>query len=256
MNNIVIDIGNSNIVIGIYKNDQLIKKLRLYSDKSGTVEYYKKQIEYLVEVNELNVNTFNYSTLVSVVPELTDPLSDCINGVFNCRPEIITLKTEMGLQFPVVDPSYIGTDLIVNAFAAKNKYKTNCIVCDLGTATTIQLTGADGYFYGYVIAPGLRTSSESMFSKTSQLSILEIECPEAILGTDTKSAILSGLVKGHVFMVKEFINQIKLKYERLIDFKTIATGGLSNILSEGLTEIDIIDDNLTIDGLNLLCKRN
>lgn len=256
MNSIVIDIGNSNIVIGIYKNNILKKKLRLYSEKSGTTEYYKKQLGYLIEVNELKADNIQKAVIASVVPELTDILCECINETFNCNTKIITNKTEMEIKFPVEDPSYIGIDLTVNAFAAISKYKTNCIVCDLGTATTIQLIGSDGYFYGYAIAPGLKTSSEGMFSKASQLNTLDIEYQEEVLGTDTRSAILAGVVKGHAFMVREFIHQIKEKYSFLENFKTIATGGLANILEKDLEEIDVIDENLTLDGLNLLCQRN
>jgi type III pantothenate kinase len=256
MNNIVIDIGNSSIVIGIYKKEKLQKKLRLYSDKSGTEQYYLKQIKYLIEINQLKTSEFKCAALSSVVPELTNILVHCIESIFDCPVEIVTSDTDLGLKFPVKDFSHIGTDLIVNAFAARNIYKTNCIICDLGTATTIQLVGSDGYFYGYSIAPGLTTSTECICSKASQLSILDLDEKSDLLGTDTRTALLSGLVKGHIFMLKEFITQIKRKYDNLNKFTTIATGGLSSLIGNDLIEIDIIDENLTLDGLNLICERN
>ena len=256
MKNFVIDIGNSNIVLGIFENDQLLKKLRLYSDKSGTEQYYKKQIEFLIEIEELNIEEFVCASLSSVVPELTNVILNSIESIFSCRPKIITPYSELGLDFPVKDPGYIGSDLIVNAYAAKSIYKTNCIVCDLGTATTIQLVGADGYFYGYAIAPGLQTSTECVCSKSSQLSILELDHQKNLLGTDTKSALLSGLVKGHAFMLKGFIKRIKRQYSDLKDFKTIATGGLASVIKEDLCEIDEINENLTLEGLNLYCKNS
>jgi type III pantothenate kinase len=256
MKNFVIDIGNSNIVLGIYENDLLLKKLRLYSDKSGTEQYYRKQIEYQIEVEDLDISEFGCAALSSVVPELTDIMVNSIAEVFNCRPKILTPWSELGLKFPVKDPSYIGSDLIVNAYAAKSIYKTNCIICDLGTATTIQLVGKDGYFHGYAIAPGLKTSTECVCSKSSQLSLLELGHQKDVLGTDTKSALLSGLVKGHAFMLKGFIHTVKEKYSKLENFKTIVTGGLSSIIKEDLKEIDVIDENLTLDGLNLFCRQN
>lgn len=255
MKNFVIDIGNSNIVLGIYENNLLQKKLRLYSDKSGTQQYYCKQIEYLIDVESLKKDEFGCAALCSVVPELTEVLLKSIEEVFNCRPQLVTHKSNLGLTYPVSDPSYIGTDLIVNAYAARSIYKTNCIILDLGSATTIQLVGKDGYFYGYAIAPGLQTSTECVCSKASQLTILELDHQENVLGTDTKSALLSGLVKGHAFMLQGFINTIKTKYSDLKEFKTIATGGLAAVVKEDLQEIDIIDQNLTLDGLNLYCSR-
>ena len=153
------------------------------------------------------------------------------------------------------NPDFIGADLIVDAFIAKEKYKTNCIICDFGTATTIQLVGADGYFYGTVIAPGIKTSADSLFLKTAQLSKIELQTPKSILGTNTKDSLLSGIIYGSIFMIDGIIRQIKKEFNNLENIKVIATGGLAHLVSEDSEEIEIIDENLTLDGLNLICLR-
>ena len=189
----------------------------------------------------------------SVVPELTRIFSHLINKYLKCDVEIVNAYSELGLEFPIEDPGFVGSDLVVNAFSAITKYKTNCIICDFGTATTIQLVGRDGRFFGTIIAPGVITSAKNLFDSTALLSNIQLKKPEHLLGTNTTDALLSGIITGNSFMLDGFIKALKKEYQHLRSIKTIATGGIAELICSNSKEIDIIDKNLTLDGLNLIC---
>ncbi len=253
--NLVIDVGNSNIVFGIYSHKKLKFSWRINTDKSKTEEEYFTVLKAHLNSISIELGEIKNIALSSVVPDLIRILSYVIKKYFKSTFINVNARTELGLKFPMENPDFIGADLIVDAFIAREKYKANCIVCDFGTATTIQLVGADGYFYGTVIAPGIKTSADSLFLKTSQLSEVKLQTPKNILGTNTKDALLSGIIKGSTFMADGIIRQIKKEYSNLENIKVIATGGLAHLISEDSEEIEIIDENLTLDGLNLICLR-
>ncbi len=253
--NLVIDIGNTHIVVGIYTEGNLFHSWRLRTDKESTEDEYFAILRILFSEEKISFNDFNICALASVVPALTQVFAHLIVKYFGCKIEIITGNSNLGLTFPMANPNYIGADLIVNAFAAWKKYKTNCLICDFGTATTIQLVGADGYFYGVSISPGVRTSANSLFNIASLLSNIGLQTPDKILGTNTKSALQSGIVLGNAFMVDGIIKKIRQDYKHLEDIKTIATGGIAKLICESTKEIEIVDKTLTLDGLQLICER-
>ncbi|MCK4956933.1 MAG: type III pantothenate kinase, partial [Candidatus Cloacimonetes bacterium] len=193
--------------------------------------------------------------VASVVPDLLRVFGHLAKKYFDLEAILVNAYVELGLSFPMSDPGFIGADLIVNAFAAKEKYQTNCIVCDFGTATTIQLVGEDGHFYGTVIAPGVITSAANLFSSASMLSNIQLTSPNKILGINTKDALLSGIVTGNTLMVDGIIKRIRTEYKDLGEIKAIATGGMSEMICENSTEIDIIDKTLTLEGLNYICQK-
>ena len=253
--NLVIDIGNSNIVFGIYSYKELKFLWRINTDKSKTEDEYFAVLKAHLNSISVELGEIKNIALSSVIPELIRIFPSLIKKYFKCTFTNVNARTDLGLKFPMENPDFIGADLIVDAFIAKEKYKTNCIICDFGTATTIQLVGEDGYFYGTVIAPGIKTSADSLFFKTAQLSKIELQTPKSILGTSTKDALLSGIIKGSTFMIDGIIRQIKKEFNNLENIKVIATGGLAHLISEDSEEIEIIDENLTLDGLNLICLR-
>jgi len=145
--------------------------------------------------------------------------------------------------------------LIVDAFGALEKYRSHCIVCDFGSATTIQLIGADRHFYGTVICPGLQTSAEGLFSKAAQLTGVEFSGDFRVLGTSTREAMLSGIIRGHALMIDGFVSKIREEFSTLNPIKVVATGGIAKLVSRFSELIEVVDETLTLDGLDLVCDR-
>jgi len=252
--NFVLDIGNTHIVAGLYSGTKIICSFRLASDRLKTEDEYFATISSLLNQNGISAISITKAAVCSVVPDLTRVFDHLLNKYFQSEVYIVNSKSKLGLSYPMPDPSYIGADLVVNAYAAQRKYNKNCIVCDLGTATTIQLIGKDGYFWGTVIAPGVITSASHLFSKASKLANIKLEKPGNILGTTTEDALLSGIVTGNAIMLDGFIKKIKEEHKQLGDIISIATGGIAELICSSSTEIDIVDKNLTLDGLNIYCN--
>lgn len=250
---IVIDIGNTNLVIGVYNEDQLLSSWRILTDKNRTEDEYFVVISTLLLSIREEIENIAIAVLSSVVPQLNIVIRKMFEKYFSCKFVNVNSKMDLNLKFLVPEYSHVGADLLVNAYSSIHKYKTNTIVCDLGTATTIQLTGRDGTFYGAVIIPGVRSSSSQLFEKTSQLADIKLEKPQVTLGFSTKDALLSGIVNGHAFILDGFIRKIKAEYN-LKDYKTIATGGIARLICSCSQEVEIIDDDLILDGLNLIGK--
>jgi type III pantothenate kinase len=252
--NLVIDVGNTNTVFGIFDNDVLLHSFRLESDADKFKRDYFDEIFHCLNKTTINTNNIENIALSSVIPKLTEVFTGLSSRISRCNFINVTPFTKLGLEFPVEDPGFIGSDLIVNAFAAKEIYKTNCIICDFGTATTFQLVGKNGYFYGTIIAPGIKTAAGSLFKNAALLSEVEPEQPKQILGTSTKDAILSGIVTGNALMTDGFIQRIKAEYQNIGNIQTIATGGISELIAANSKEIDVVDRDLTLKGLNGICK--
>ncbi len=250
---LAIDIGNTNIEIGIYTAEDLVCSWRLASNASKTEDEYFSVISSLALENQIDIKGIDACCISSVVPELSRIFEHLFEKYLKVKIYNVTAYTPLGLKFPMSDPGFIGADLVVNAYSAWTKYRTNCIICDLGTATTIQLVGNDGSFYGTLIAPGVIISSANLFQKASLLTKIQLETPKQTLGTNTRDALLSGIIKGHSLMVDAFIRRIKTEYVHLGDFKVILTGGISHLIGENLEEEAIIDKTLTIDGLYRIC---
>ena len=246
----VIDIGNTNTVCGLYSNGDLVNSFRLSSDRDRTTD------EYYVLFKSLNSeHKIDYIAVSSVVPIIGRTIESVILRYYNVPYIFVTGNTELGIKYNMTDPSFIGADLVVNAYAAWQKYKENCIICDFGTATTIQLIGSDGTFYGTIIMPGLTTAAYNLFEKAALLTNIQLEAPKELLGLNTRDALLSGIIRGHAFSIEGFVNSIMDNYSELGFITTIATGGVSNLVADHSQRIDIIDKTLTLDGLYLIAKK-
>ncbi|HNW99793.1 MAG TPA: type III pantothenate kinase [Candidatus Cloacimonadota bacterium] len=254
---LVIDIGNTHIVLGVYEESELIQTWRVKTDDQKTADEYYSLFKSLKESIPQQIAQFHNCILASVVPELTRIFSHMISKYWLGKLIVVNAESPLGLTFLVPEPSFIGADLLVNAFIAKEKYLTHCIICDFGTATTIQLVGKDGTFYGTVIAPGVMTSASTLFSKAALLSSIELEKPRKTIGTSTKDALLSGIVTGHALMVDGLIRKIRQEFSSLGEIKAIATGGISSLICQECKEIDLIDKTLTLEGLyRISCRLN
>jgi len=249
-NILVIDIGNTNVVCGIYHDLVLVNTWRMASLKIRTSDEYYVLIKNLTADFEID-----YIAVSSVVPAIGKTIEHMIQKYFKAPYLFVDGNTELGLKYLVQDPSFIGSDLIVNAYSAWKKYQTNCIVCDFGTATTIQLVGVDGCFHGTIIMPGMLTGADSLFEKAALLSNIQFESPTVLLGTNTRDALLSGIIKGHAYSIDGFIKELKTDFNHLENIRIIATGGISNLIAEHSEHIEIIDKTLTLDGLSLIINK-
>ncbi|MCL2062959.1 MAG: type III pantothenate kinase [Candidatus Cloacimonetes bacterium] len=299
----VIDIGNTNIVCGLYEGENLLGSWRIESDKTKIAEdYYVLFTEMLSSIfdnNHADSQNFSllkltrdnilcehidYFSISSVVPVIGKKIEEMLDKYF-LKPYIfVDGKTKLGIKYLVDDPSCIGADLIANAYAAWHKYQTNCIIIDFGTATTIQMMGADGTFYGTSILPGIVTATNGLLDKAAQLSreifditsyfemdndkeqtidisptiplkIKEESKNNPILGKNTKESLISGIIMGHCLSVEGFINIIKEEYIELQNIQTIITGGIADMMKKQSKMIDICDKNLTLEGLFLIAKK-
>lgn len=251
-NTLAIDAGNTNVVFAIYQNNQLIHSFSVETKKHNCYDYYA---EIIAEISKYPIQII-CSAISSVVPEITEQIMHLIEDKFSIKCHYLDHNSSLGLTFDMPDSSHLGSDLVVNAYAAHQKYTENCIICDLGTATTIQLVSSEGVFHGAAILPGIKLSNECLWQKASKLKPIDLEKPESILGKTTKDALLSGILNGHKFVLAGFIAKIKNEYKNLGNFKTIATGGLAKLVCEEMSSIDLTDSHLLLDGLNLFCMEN
>jgi len=246
---LIVDIGNTNIVCGIYENGKLGWFARFQSSSKRTADEYYALLKPLM--GSYCLEAIEQVALGSVVPELTRIWLHLFQKYAKAKVYEINGYSKLGLSYPISDPGFIGADLIANALAAWKKYMANCLVIDLGTATTLQLVSKNGEFIGTSIIPGLKTGAGAMFEKAALLSEIELTNPSGILATNTREALLSGIVNGHALMLEAFITEVKKEYSDLLPLMTIVTGGISELLLPLMPSVDISDKTLTLDGLYL-----
>ncbi len=249
---LVVDIGNTNITCGIYQKDLMTWFARFFSSPNRTADEFYSLLSSLL--GNIKTDMIKYVAIGSVVPELTRIWQHLITKYLSAGFCEISARCDLGLTYLVPEPGFIGADLIANAFGAWKKYSANCIVIDLGTATTIQFVTDKGSFEGAAIGPGIKTGADQLFQKTALLSQIEIENPPSILGTNTRDALLSGIVNGHAFMLDAYIQKIKQHYSECESIITIITGGIADLVKPLVPDLDFVDKSLTLDGIYLAHK--
>jgi type III pantothenate kinase len=250
---LVIDIGNSNIVWGIFEGQTLLSHWRLATDQRRTENEYGMLFLSLLERAGYNATQVACAILSSVVPALTSTFEDMVQTYFLHSPVIVTPEINSGLTLRYANPQEIGSDRIVNAAAAHDRYHSNVIIVDFGTATTFCIVTKAGEYLGGVIAPGLGISAEALFTRTAKLPKVEIIRPKSVVGTDTVSGIQSGLLFGYVGLVEGVLRRIE--QELGFSCRVIATGGLSTIIARETESIHEVRPLLTLEGLELLYRR-
>lgn len=250
--NLVIDVGNSNIVCALYHQGHRAAQWRIITDPARDAAWFAQEIGQQCSATGVALSQLDAIAFSTVVPALAPVLAAFATQYTSAAWMDVSWASDLGLIFPVEDPSYIGADLVVNAWAAKEKYQTNCIICDLGTATSIQLVGADGYFYGTSILPGVMTATNSLIQKAAKLQDFELATPPTLLALNTADALRSGIVHGHRMIIDGFVQEIRAQHPDL-PITAIATGGLAQLICADSHQIDVIDPLLTIEGLQRIC---
>ena len=247
---LAIDIGNTNITLGIFDGEVLKETFRLPSDKE------LPQSEYELLLTTLFKNyTVESCVIGSVVEELTSVLQRAADNVFELKTFVLTYESEHGLVLDLKTPHEVGADRIANAFGAMALYKLPAIVVDLGTATTFDIVSKDGHFKGGVIMPGLNLQLKSLNLNTSKLPKIEAGVSEKAIGDSTENAILSGVKRGSASAIEGLINQCELELGEKAC--VIATGGYSTLISQYmLRQFDYVNPSLTLQGLKYVYERS
>lgn len=252
---LVIDVGNTNIVLGVYDEQNLVGHWRISTDKGRTTDEYGVLImnlffhDYKVEAKRID------SIIISsVVPPLMPTLERVCLRYFNVKPIIVGPGTKTGMAIKYDNPREVGADRIVNAVAAYEKYGGPAIIIDFGTATTYCVILENGDYVGGAIAPGIQISAEALFQRAAKLPRIEVKNPGQVICRTTVSSMQSGVLFGYVGQVEGIVKRMKAELPE--ETKVIATGGLAPLISSETNVIDYIEPMLTLEGLRLLYEKN
>lgn len=252
---LAIDIGNTNTVFGIFDRDNLVESWRLVSSHTRTMDEYWVMVKLLCQDAGIETNDLRGVIISSVVPELTSCFIYMSKNYLSLVPIVVNYSLNLGLKLLVKKPEEVGADRICNAVAGKKHYSLPLVVVDFGTATTFDVLNANGDYIGGVIAPGLETSSRELVKRAARLYKIELKYPEKIIGKSTVEHMQSGIVVGHIAMIEGIISRIRdeLGSNKLY---VIATGGMSEELSQHTSAVNESNPNLTLEGLRLIYDRN
>jgi len=251
---LVIDVGNTNTVLGLYQGDELKRDWRLTTDESRTVDEYAMLIHELFGLSQLHFTDIDDVIISCVVPPMLNTLEGLCRDYFKQQPLVVGPGTRTGMPILYDNPREVGADRIVNAVAAYEIVKSSLIVVDFGTATTFDYVSEKGEYLGGAISPGLVVSAEALFDRASKLPRVEFTRPPQVVAKNTVNSIQSGLFYGYVGLVDGIVN--RMKDEGGGTPKVVATGGLATLLSDASETIDMVEPNLTLDGLRLIHRRN
>ena len=248
---LVIDIGNTNTVIGVYDGKQLIKDWRIRTERNTTEDEFNILIAGLFSGSSIRPGDIDRTIISSVVPPMVTILNSFCLKYLGYSPHWVDASSYTGMPILTHNPSEVGADRIVNAVAAFDKYHCSLIVIDFGTATTFDSISGKGEYLGGAISPGIMISSEALFQKASKLPRVEIFVPpENIIGKDTADSIKSGIIFGYAGLVDGMVKRMKV--EMGTDPRVIATGGLAELIYKVSETIEAVEPALTLDGLRII----
>ena len=254
------DVGNSNIVLGVFKDGKLITNWRIETDPRKSADEYGMLVNQLFQYEGLKTTDVKDVIISTVVPSVLFTLQHLSMKYFNKRAITVESGVKTGLIVKYDNPKQVGADRIVNAVAAIQKYSGPLIVIDFGTATTFCAITDKAEYLGGTIAPGLKITSDALFEKTSKLPKVELEEPGHTICKNTIQSMQSGLVYGHMGMVDYIVKRMKKELAAIVGedkkITVVATGGLSTLIDGGVDCIDIVDKMLTLEGLEIIYQKN
>ena len=251
---LAIDVGNTNIVFGVFEREDLKVSWRVSTMANRSIDEYRVLISRLFELEGMGPEHITASVISCVVPTVLEALPVALKKMFGFAPLVVGPGVKTGMPIFYSNPSEVGADRIVNAVAGYERFKSQTIVVDFGTATTFDCVSKNGEYLGGLIAPGIHISMEALFQFASKLPRVALCWPAQVIGKNTVQSIQSGLLYGYVEMVDGLVRRIKREMGGTT--KVIATGGLSRLVGQKTQTIDETDELLTLDGLRVIYERN
>jgi type III pantothenate kinase len=248
---LVIDVGNTNTVIGVYDDRKLVKDWRIRTEWRTTEDEFNILAANLFAMGHLQSKDIHKTIISCVVPPMVTILDSFCRKYLGHRPHWVDAQSVPNIPIRYRNPSEIGADRIVNAVAAYHKYQTSLIVIDFGTATTFDAISEKGEYLGGAISPGIMVASEALFMKASKLPRVEIFVPpDTVIGKDTASSLKAGIIFGYAGLVDGMVRRMKV--EMKTDPRVIATGGLAELICKVSETIEAIEPDLTLEGLRII----
>jgi type III pantothenate kinase len=252
---LTIDIGNTNITLGLYKGEDLISAWRLATVHDRMPDEYGLQLLGLMEQAGCTIDQIEASALASVVPPLTGTFLQACEKYLHQKPLVVDAGVRTGLRIRYEDPKHaLGADRVVDAVAVQHHYGVPACVVDFGTATTFDAISSEGEYLGGAIAPGIGIAAEALFQRTAKLPRVELQRPPSVIGSNTVRAIQSGLLFGYVGLVEGMV--ARFRKELGDDMKVIGTGGLAELIASETEVIQYLAPWLTLEGLRLVWEMN
>ena len=248
---LVIDVGNTNTVIGIYRGDTLAHSWRIRTERETTEDELNVLLTGLFATSGITAGAIARTIISSVVPPMANILDAFCRRYLGHSPRWVDPRQVAPMPIRYSNPAEVGADRIVNAVAAYHRYRQGLIVIDFGTATTFDVISEKGEYLGGAISPGIRIAAEALFMKASKLPRVEIfAAPERVVGKDTAASIQSGLIFGYAAMVDGMVR--RMRAEMGIPIKVLATGGLAPLMADVAETIEAVEPDLTLEGLRLI----
>jgi type III pantothenate kinase len=251
---LAVDVGNTNIVYGLFEGERLAHQFRVESARGRTADEYAVQLRALLDMHGIAPSFVQAAIVACVVPSLTDPMVQLVQRAFSRDALVVGPGIRTGMAILIENPREVGADRIADAVAGYDRAKGGVIVVDFGTSTNFDVVTPKGEYLGGVLAPGLQISADALFARAAKLPRVEIARPPKVVGKNTVHAMQSGIVYGYVGLVDGIVE--RLLAELGFPCAVIATGGLAPLIAPLSKTIGEVDDHLTLTGLRILYERN
>lgn len=250
----VIDVGNTNMVLGIYKGKELLHHWRLGTTRTATADEYGMTIHNLLQYAGIHIQDIEGVIVSSVVPPLTQTLEQLCRKHLKREPLFVGPGIKTGLNIRYENPREVGADRIVNSVAGIAKYGTPLIIVDFGTATTFDYIDEEGNYLGGAIVPGIGISTEALYERAAKLPRIDLVRPKSVIGRNPVTSMQAGIIFGYAGQVDGIVGRIWQEFNN--QAKVVATGGLAELISAESPSVDHIDPLLTLEGLRIIYERN